>query len=278
MTVHRTLRHLVAAPAATALLALPALVQPSAGSVPAVEAVQGPALRVAAWTPVLRDEFNRANPGGSKWNSGRAGVDITSCGATRPDPSQPGDRVLRVFPQPFATCRITSTDAFGGDGRTYKLSARVKVPTSRGHYTSFWTNSRSGAYDEIDVFESYGRFRPGQYLTCGGGAVARNTTRFRGMQSMVYLDDDPKTGRAHCWTPRQLERLHPFDGAWHTYTAVWNPGESVTFSVDGRRVAQFGPRYAVPSQIDLRLTDIDNNNSERNAQSLKVDWVKVWRR
>lgn len=278
MTVSRTLRRLVAAPAATALLALPTLAQPGADAVPAVEAVQDPAPRAAAWSLAFKDDFKRSNPGGSKWTSGRAGVDVTSCGDTRPDPTQRGDRILRVFPQPFATCRITSTGAFGGDGRTYKLSARVKVPTSRGHYTSFWTNSRSGAYNEIDVFESYGHFKPGQFLRCGGGAVARNTTRFRGMQSMVYLDDDPKTGRAHCWTPRQLERLHPFDGRWHTYTAVWSPGDSVTFSVDGRRVARFGPRYAVSSQIDLRLTDIDNNNSEKNAQALKVDWVKVWRR
>jgi beta-glucanase (GH16 family) len=211
-------------------------------------------------------------------DSGRPGVDVTSCGDTRPDPDQRGDRILRVFPQPFATCRITSTGAFGGDGRTYKLSARVKVPRSRGHYTSFWTNSRSGAYNEIDVFESYGHFTPGKSLKCGGGEVARNTRRFRGMQSMVYLGDAPKTGRAHCWTPRQLDALRPFDGRWHTYTAVWNPGDSVTFSIDGRRVARFGPRYAVSTQIDLRLTDIDNNDSEKNSESLKVDWVKVWRR
>ena len=278
MTLNRTLRHLVAAPAATVLLALPTLVQPGADAGPAGPAVQEPAPRAAAWAPVFKDEFKRTNPGGSKWTSGRPGVDITSCGDTKPDPDQRGDRVLRVFPQPFTTCRITSTAAFGGDGTTFKLSAKVKVPRSRGHYTSFWTNSRSGAYNEIDVFESYGHFRPGKFLKCGGGDVARNTRRFRGMQSVVYLGADPKIGRTHCWTPRQLESLHPFDGKWHTYTAIWNPGEAVTYSVDGRRVARFGPKYAVSSQIDLRLTDIDNNNSEKNSESLKVDWVKVWQR
>jgi beta-glucanase (GH16 family) len=275
MTAPRTLRRLTLA---VLIPTLVALVQPGATAVRSSEHQAAQAARAAGWSRVFSDEFKRKAPGGSKWTSGRPGVAITSCGDTVRDPDQRGDRVLRVYPQPFATCRITSTATFGSDAGTYKFSARVKAPRSLGHYTSFWTNSNLGPYNEIDVFESYGKYKAGKSLRCAGGDVKPNTQRFRGMQSVVYLNDSPKTGRAHCWTPQQLRALHPFDRKWHVYTAVWNPGQYVIFSIDGRRVAKFGARYAVSSTVDLRLTDIDNNDDQPNGQSLKVDWVKVWRR
>ncbi len=227
--------------------------------------------------PVFEEQFGTLSV--DRWaNVGRT-APIGSCGAIRKDPAAGDGSVLRVYPQPFDDCRLTTTSPFGAGadrGKTYKFSARLRLPTSRGHYVSFWTNG--DPYNEIDVVESYGRLSKPQAQGCVAGAgQTTNTPVFRGIQSNYYSGPS-HAGRRHCWTKGQVRGYDPFDGGFHVYTVVWNPGSSLTFRFDGATVATFGKKYAVRGTMALILTDIDQDNASLNKEGMEVDWVKAWRK
>lgn len=227
--------------------------------------------------PVFAEQFGSLST--DRWaNVGRTSP-IGSCGAVRKNSAASHGNVLRVYPQPFADCRLTTVQPFGAGadaGKTYKFSARLRLPKSRGHYVSFWTNG--DPYNEIDVVESYGQLQKPQGKGCAPGAnQTTNTQVFRGIQSNYYSNDS-HAGRRHCWTQDQIKRFHPFDGRFHVYSVVWNPGQSLTFRVGDTTVATFGKKYAVAGTMALILTDIDNDNASPNKDGMEVDWVKAWRK
>ena len=233
----------------------------------------------AGWgRPVFSEHFSTLSA--DRWaNVGRPATPIGSCGAIRKNGAAGNGTVLRVYPQPFAACRLTTVQPFGAGadlGKTYKFSARLRLPTSRGHYASFWTNG--DPYNEIDVVESYGRLKKPQGKGCAPGKnQTTNTTVFRGIQSNYYRNAS-HAGRRHCWTKAQVQRFRPFDGGFHVYSVVWNPGKSLTFRVDGATTATFGKKYARRGTMALILTDIDNDDKSANKEGMEVDWVKAWRK
>jgi beta-glucanase (GH16 family) len=161
-----------------------------------------------------------------------------------------------------------------------RASARIKFPRGKGQHGAFWlqpTNgktirgnaAKSGA--EIDVAEYFGDGR-----------------RDGGLASFIYNygilrgGDPVKIGGV--W-PKATKMLRGSDDWWknfHTFTVDWTPKRYV-FSADGR--VHFTTERGVsgiPEFLILSLLTSDWELPALNKASLpttmKVDWVKVWKR
>ena len=183
------------------------------------------------------------------------------------------------------SCRIATDEAFVG--ATYKFSARVKFHRTGGTLSSFWVTGAGP--NEIDVIENAGRKpnkpKPGQQPREPAPCVLErdrdnpitkddeSAPRFYGLMHNVYHAYEPSVRHRSCLSKARAYGL--YDGNFHTVTAIWRPGASVAFEVDGRRTARFGARWSRTSAVNALLTNKSNNP---NGVGFVVDSGQVWRR
>jgi hypothetical protein len=148
-----------------------------------------------------------------------------------------------------------------GTASVFTLSARIKMPKTSGNFASLWTRSPGGAGDpqEIDVIESFG-FRAGCKL-----------------RTNYYPRYDTDAGeKSVCLDGRRHVPARPWN-AFHTYTAVWRPGVSMTIKIDGHKVHKFGKRYTptLPQFVILSnlLNDKASIRGKKSGSSMVVAWV-----
>ncbi len=131
------------------------------------------------------------------------------------------------------------------------MEARIWTPAGTGMWPAFWTDGQNWPTDgEIDILEAYGTDNSEyhyHYAGCGGDC---------GPGGSVLVSGATK--------------------GWHTYAADWEPG-SIKWYYDGRQVWQYtsgvvsSPQFVI---LNLAL----NSNSAAVPATMKVDYVRVWRR
>lgn len=253
---------------------------PHTASVARVE-TSAPAAKAAGWMRVFHDDFGSPKASRAKWSntapqtlsdrrcwkftkvSGRTVVVIKS--------NKPWEDAGAV------SCRMATDEAFSG--ATYKFSARVKFHSAGGTLSSFWVTGAGP--NEIDVIENAGKKAP-KAAPCvlkrdRDNPITKDresASRFYGLMHNVYHAYEPSVvGHRSCLEKPRATGL--YDGNFHTVTAIWRPGASVAFEVDGRRTARFGATWSRTLAVNALLTNKSNNP---NGVGFVVDWVKVWRR
>lgn len=255
-----------------------------AGTLPPPSVAQvessAPAARAAGWTRVFHDDFRSRESSRAKWsNTAPQQLSDRRCWkfTTVSGRSVAVIKSNKPWEDPGAvSCRMATDEMFGG--ATYKFSARVKFHRAGGTLSSFWVTGAGP--NEIDVIENAGK-KPRDAAPC---VLARDrdnpitvdgesASRFYGLMHNVYQAYEPSVGHRSCLTRSRAYGL--YDGNFHTVTAIWRPGTSVTFEVDGRRSARFGATWSRTSAVNGLLT---NKSDNPNDVGFVVDWVKVWRR
>ena len=263
----------------TLVLAVIAAATPQAATLARVKTSDA-AASAAAWRRVFHDDFDSRKTSRAKWSntapqklpgrqcwrftkvSGRTVVVIKS--------NKPWEDPGAV------SCRMATDEPFGG--ATYKFSARVKFHRAGGTLSSFWVTGAGP--NEIDVIENAGKKTP-KTAPCvlkrdrdnPITTDAASASRFYGLMHNVYHAYEPSVGHRSCLAKPRANGL--YDGNFHTVTAIWRPGASVTFEVDGRRTSRFAAKWSRTSAVNALLT---NKSNKPNGVGFVVDWVKVWRR
>ena len=141
-----------------------------------------------------------------------------------------------------------------GTASVFTLSARIKMPKTSGNFASLWTRTVSGGGppQEIDVIESFGvraacRLKTNYYPTYDPGAPVRQV----------------------CLDGRRGVPAKPWAG-FHTYTAVWRPGVSMTIKIDGRRVHEFKEANTPTLPQFVILSNLINDRARSAARSRAV--------
>ena len=230
------------------------------------------------WTRVFKDAFD-----GSTLSSGwvnQKGPATTECYGVR------GGR-LTFPPRNRDVCQFYYNDKLFGPTGRYLFAAKVKLPRTRRHFASFWVRGIGGAYNELDIVESFGDGIDNPDRKCGSdGIYSSSGTGWYGIQNVFYSDDDPPTGRKHCFGRKQLSALHPFDDEFHVFTLDWKPGSHAIFAMDGTITAEFGEGAAVAGNLQLLFTNFfgdklaagETTIEGEGNQNLVVEWVKVWQK
>ena len=149
-----------------------------------------------------------------------------------------------------------------GTASVFTLSARIKMPKTSGNFASLWTRTVSGGGppQEIDVIESFGvraacRLKTNYYPTYDPGAPVRQV----------------------CLDGRRGVPAKPWAG-FHTYTAVWRPGVSMTIKIDGRRVHKFGaantptlPQFVILSNL---INDKSKIRGKKSGSTMTIAWIR----
>jgi hypothetical protein len=231
----------------------------------------------ATWTRVFKDSFD-GTALSSSWINQKGSA--TGCSSVA------GGR-LTLPPRNRDICQFYNTALFGPSGR-YLFAAKVKLPRTRRHFASFWMREGAGgAYNELDVIESFGDGIDNPDRPCGStGMYSSSGDGWYGIQNVFYSDDDPPTGRKHCFGRQQMAALHPFDGEFHVVTLDWKPGEHSIFAMDGTITAEFGAGAALAGQLQPLLTNFlgdkvasgDGTIEGEGNQNLIVEWVKIWKK
>jgi hypothetical protein len=230
------------------------------------------------WTRVFKDPFD-----GGTLSSGwvnQKGPATTECYSVA------GGR-LTLFPRNRDVCQFFyNGQTFGPTGR-YFFAAKVKLPRTRGHFASFWVRGVGGVYNELDVIETFGDGIDNPDRKCGGdGMYSSSGTGWYGIQNVFYSDDDPKTGRKHCFGRQQMSSLRPFNGDFHVFSLDWEPGRHAIFAMDGVPTAEFGDGAAIAGNMQVLFTNFlgekvasgDKEIEGEGSQNLVVEWVKVWKK
>jgi len=229
------------------------------------------------WTRVFKDSFD-----GTTLSSGwvnQKGSATTACYSV-------GGGRLTVPPRNRDICQFYNQKSFGPTGR-YLFAAKVKLPRTRRHFASFWVRQNGGAYNELDIVESFGDGIDNPDRKCASeGIYSSSGTGWYGIQNVFYSDDDPPTGRKHCFGRKQMTALHPFDSEFHVFTLDWDPGHHAIFAMDGTITAEFGDGAAVAGNLQVLLTNFlgdkvaagDGEIEGEGNQNLVVEWVKVWQK
>ena len=229
-----------------------------------------PAGIVGNWNLVLNSNFNAPSLDTSVWQTGWFGNGVTSpVNKSEQDcysPSNvtfPGDGTMHLnVTAQSSTCNgvtkpytgaLVSTNpndgrASGGFQYTYGvLEARVYIPADDTHIANWpavWADGQSWPADgEDDLVEGI-----------GGRAC--------------FHFHDPLGGPGACDTS-----LTP---GWHTFSSDWQPG-SVTYYYDGIKVGSIATGITnSPMYIILDNTVANNNAGVTEADSMQVQYVRVW--
>lgn len=230
------------------------------------------------WTRVFKDSFDGTTLS-SGWvnQKGGAASECYSVGGGR----------LTLPPRNRDVCQLFNQFLVEPTGR-YLFAAKVKLPRTRRHFASFWVREGAGgAYNELDVVESFGDGIANPDRKCASeGIYSSSGDGWYGIQNVFYSDDDPATGRKHCFGKKQMAALRPFDGEFHVFTLDWKPGEHAIFAMDGTITAEFGEGAARAGRLQPLLTNFlgdklaaGNGTIEGEGnQNLVVEWVKVWKK
>lgn len=252
---------------------------PQTASVARAE-TSAPVTKAASWKRVFHDDFTSRKSSRAKWSNTapmtlsdrRCWKFTTMAGRTVAviKSNKPWEDAGAV------SCRMATDEAFSG--ATHKFSARVKFHSAGGTLSSFWVTGPGP--NEIDVIENAGKKAP-KTNPCvlkrdRDNPITRDkgsASRFYGLMHNVYHAYQPSVGHRSCLEKPRATGL--YDGRFHTVTAIWRPGASVTFEIDGRRTARFGSKWSRTSPVNALLT---NKSNHPNKVGFVVDWVKVWRR
>jgi hypothetical protein len=236
------------------------------------------------WHRILREDFD-GHRLKDTWHNVGTGTEA-SCLDVK------GSKLI-LPPNERLECSFAHSEQFGAGedkGTTYRFEAKMKVPQSKGHFASFWLKSSGiedvpGHINEIDIIETFGK---SQARKCPEGKFVeadKASTVWRGVQHVFYSSygkaevKGDEVGFKHCVTEKQLQKVNPFDGQYHVYSAEWAPGRHVIFKIDDVVTAKFGPKYASDQRVYMSLTNYFGKASEvhgHGSDNLVVDWVKVW--
>lgn len=258
----------------------------------------------SGWTIDFRDEFNDGTDprtGTEGWfQRGTAEAATLTCVAD-PDPkvqrnfNYSDDRATSVgggyltlsaarmqdcatTPDVWRSGHIATNKKFGGDGGTYLFEARIRFPQSTGNHGGFWL--RTGT-EEIDLMESWGQkestwSRLAMTRHTADGATSdpndtRQATQIRPANADLESWGVPGWANKRQW------------GDFRTYTALWTPGVSWQFWIDGVAVGTMGSSHAQQPAMPLILSNLVNDGQEvspntAEAKNMQVNWVRVWKK
>jgi beta-glucanase (GH16 family) len=231
--------------------------------------------QASAWTLAFRDEFNDTALDSTKWDTKypRSGDMVYSNWTNgeaqwykRANISEGGGslrltakREKTTSPYSGRTFNYTSglvhsKPAF--NFRYGKMAARMKLPKGSGFWPAFWTWPSNEQWPpETDAMEFYGDNARLIYQTYHGHNGANGS-------SVRHTD----------WT-----------AGWHTFTVDWQPGR-LTWYVDGLATKTVTEAPSLNMYLIANLAIANGarapapNASTRFPSSLKIDYIRVWKR
>jgi beta-glucanase (GH16 family) len=151
-----------------------------------------------------------------------------------------------------------------------KFSARIKFHNQKGAHGSFWLQSPRS---EVDTIEYFGTKNP-------GGGLRSYVHRPKPGNDKVL---DSSGGQIKSRTVKKIIGKNAYaHDAFHTYTVEWTP-TSYVFSIDGHRTLKVTrnissqPVFLVLSLLSSYY-ELPNLKHDKLPLTMKVDWVKVWRK
>ncbi len=252
----------------------------------AAEATSWGAPDPTKWKKVFTEDFPQDGTL-AKWSN--PGRDINSCAELK-------DGKLYVPPND-RSCRVASIQHFGEGAdanKAYVFAASVRLAKTTGHFGSFWVTSaavdpRTTAenVNEIDIIESFGKVDRDSRQCGDATVISTDGPGFYGVQNVFYsqfkTETHPKAGRIHCFSQNQVNNLNPYDGKFHVYAVEWWPGDHLTYTMDGKKTAEFGAQYASNQAVSIVLTNILGDDGVAGikgtgSRNFEVAWVRAWRR
>jgi Glycosyl hydrolases family 16 len=264
-----------------------------AALLPAVSAsaAQGPASMALVPASQLIFSDNFAGPAGSPpsstWRHGLAQDHWSNDGLAHLD----GAGHLEVYPNGFVRSDVQGNpDGFEipyEPGHAYRAEARLKLPDTYRHHTSFWLRTATTTgWAEMDVVEGYGRYAT---RSCAQGA--------KYLKQNFYPFEDPlQRPWSNCITNKVADPSQDF----HTYSVDFvyqDPSHNVptgtaatrtVFRVDGVAVAgstsPYAPIRGTEGFTAAEFLNLQNKLNNPTAvptgapvdQRMLVDWVRVY--
>jgi beta-glucanase (GH16 family) len=241
----------------------------------------------ASWRLWFSDRFNGGSLNRDKWDYRQLGIRAGSRMHAQSNRSavrvRRGAVSLQVRKHPQRPRRYYLNGHIGTSGkfafRYGYAAARIKFPEGRGQHGAFWMQPQSATArygsaartgSEIDIAEFFGRGTPRG-----------------GLGSYVYHYPRPntvaKSGRVFATASRALRgRSDRWWSRYHVFSVRWTP-TGLIFRVDGVEIWRHSrhvsrrPQYLILSLLtsDWELPRLDRSTL---PTSMKVDWVRVWKK